>query len=268
MTFSSPLGFFQAPGDNSRFYVMEKGGQLYWVDATNNSSTTKNTYINLTGTVMTDSEGGLLGMAFHPNYQTNRQVYLSFTTQPTSGGVMKSVIARFTESGGVLTASSRTDILTVNQPYTNHNGGNIAFGPDGYLYIAFGDGGSANDPPNSGQTTNTFLGKMLRINVNTTPYSIPSDNPFVGNSSFSPEIYAWGLRNPWRWSFDRQTGTLYLGDVGQEAWEEVDTIQSGLNYGWRCREGNATTSNGCTTSGPYTAPLLVYGHGNRKTTCN
>jgi glucose/arabinose dehydrogenase len=172
MTFSQPLGMWQAPGDDARWYIMEKGGRLIWTDAGNEQTTTKNTYIDLSGTVKTESEGGLLGMAFHPNYQVNRQVYLSFTIpQVVSGTTMRSVIARYTEQNGVLNAGSRTDILTADQPYSNHNGGNIAFGPDGNLYIGFGDGGSANDPPNSGQTTNTLLGKMLRINVNSgSPY--------------------------------------------------------------------------------------------------
>lgn len=261
LTFNEPLGFMQAPGDDTRWYVLEKGGTIYWIDANNNNTSTKNVYVNLTNVVDTESEGGVLGMAFHPDYLFNGEVYLSFTTP--SGNPMTSVIARFTEnaSGTSLNTSSRQDILTLSQPYANHNGGNIAFGPDGYLYIGFGDGGSANDPQANSQNTNNWLGAMLRIDVDSgSTYGVPADNPFV-NGGALPEIWAYGLRNPWRWSFDSQTGQLWLADVGQSQWEEINILRSGGNYGWRCREGFQTTNNSCNgNNGPFDDPIAVYDH--------
>lgn len=252
----------QAPGDDTRWYVLEKGGTIYWIDANNNNTSTKNVYINLTNVVDTQSEGGVLGMAFHPDYLFNGEVYLSFTV-PTSEP-MTSVIARYTESfnGNSLNTSSRQDILTLEQPYANHNGGNIAFGPDGYLYIGFGDGGSANDPQANSQNTNNWHGAMLRIDVDSgSTYGVPADNPFV-NGGALPEIYAYGLRNPWRWSFDSETGQLWLADVGQAQWEEINILRSGGNYGWRCREGFQTTNNSCNgNNGPFDDPIAVYDHG-------
>jgi uncharacterized repeat protein (TIGR03806 family) len=251
LTFNQPLALLQAPGDDTRWFVLEKGSGASGtarvrVFANTANASTASTFLALT--VNASSEGGLLGMAFHPNWATNRQAFVSFT----EGSPMVSVVARFTSSDNGLTLDpgSRQDIIRVNQPFENHNGGNIAFGPDGFLYIGFGDGGSGGDPDGHAQDTTDLLGDLLRLDVDGgAPYAIPggpSGNPFRGNAfcpadhsgtQNCPEIYAWGFRNPWRWSFDSATGDLWVGDVGQNAFEEVDRVQRGGNYGWDCREG-------------------------------
>lgn len=261
LNFSQPLAMLQAPGDPNRWYIVEKGGHIYWFNS-NDTPPTHHLYIDLSNIVDTRSEGGLLGMAFHPEYATNGYVYLSFTepgNAPNSYPAMHSYVSRFTRGNTeTLNPASRFDIITVPQPYTNHNGGNILFGPDGFLYFGLGDGGSANDPLDHGQNTSTLLGALLRFDINSqTPYAIPQDNPFY-TSGGRPEIYAYGLRNPWRWSFDRQNGTLWLADVGQNQYEEIDIIVKGGNYGWRCYEGLQITNNHCNTSGPYIPPVAVY----------
>ena len=240
----------QAPGDDSRWFVLEKGsgasgtGRVR-VFANNANTNAMSTFASVT--VNANSEGGLLGMAFHPNWATNRQVFLSFT----EGLPMVSTIARFqiAAGGASIDASTRQNILRVNQPFENHNGGNIAFSPnDGDLYAGFGDGGDGGDPLSTAQDTTDLLGSILRVNVDGgAPYAIPSDNPFASQpvcgadwadmSHNCPEIYAWGFRNPWRWSFDRANGDLWVGDVGQGAFEEIDRVARGGNYGWDCREG-------------------------------
>ncbi len=265
LTFNEPLGLLQAPGDNSRFFVLERRGRVR-VFANNNNVSTAGDFINLTTSINSQSqEAGLLGMAFHPSFATNREVFLSYTDSSSPTG-LRSVIARYrsTDNGQTLNPSTREILLTVNQPYSNHNGGHIAFGPDGYLYIGFGDGGSGGDPQGNAQNLNTVLGKMLRIDVNetngTTPYAIPPTNPFRSGGG-RPEIYAWGLRNPWRWSFDRATGELWLGDVGQGALEEVDKIQLGGNYGWNRKEGTRCyNASSCSNAGVID-PIVQYGRG-------
>ena len=252
--FSQPLGMLQAPGDSSRWFVLEKTGRVRVFQNTPNVNAFDADFINLRTAfpAFNDSgEGGLLGMAFHPNFATNRQVFVSWTENGPSGWAMVSVVARFTslDNGQTLDPSTYQEIIRVNQPYTNHNGGQVTFGPDGYLYFGLGDGGSGGDPQGHGQDTTDVLGDMLRIDVNgVAPYTIPSSNPFFTtlgakcpadhtSATNCPEIYASGLRNPWRWSFDRQTDVLWAGDVGQNAREEIDRIQLGGNYGWNCREG-------------------------------
>ncbi|HEX5045505.1 MAG TPA: PQQ-dependent sugar dehydrogenase [Gammaproteobacteria bacterium] len=243
LTFTQPVAMLQAPGDNSRWFVLEKTGAARVFANTANVSTAS-TFATLT--VNSNGEGGLLGMAFHPSFATNGQVFLS----TTEGSPMVSHIARYrVNSGGALDTVNREIILRLNQPFDNHKGGNIAFGPkDGFLYVGFGDGGSGGDPQGHAQNTKDMLGDMLRIDVDHgTPYAIPPDNPFAGgnrplcsagaNANDCPEIYAFGLRNPWRWSFDSPTGDLWVGDVGQSAREEIDRVSRGGNYGWNCREG-------------------------------
>lgn len=265
LSFAQPLAMLQAPGNNDRWYIVEKGGRIYWFDARDDNTSTRYLYIDLSATIDTRNEGGLLSMTFHPNFAVNGQVYLSFTQPdsiPNSDPVMHSYVALFTshDDHQTLDPISRIDIITVPQPYTNHNGGHIAFGPDGFLYFGLGDGGSGNDPFNHAQNTNTLLGSLLRINVDHgIPYTIPQSNPFA-ISGGRPEIYAYGLRNPWRWNFDKQTGLLWLADVGQNQYEEINIITKGSNYGWRCLEGLHITSNNCTTSGPYVAPVAEYDH--------
>lgn len=263
----------QAPGDSSRWFVVERAGRVRVFPNTPGVNSFS-TFIDISARVSTAGEGGLLGMAFHPNFATNGHVYL-FWTEGTVP--MVTIIARFTTIAGgtALDISSQLDILRLDHPATNHKGGHLAFGPDGYLYIGVGDGGGGGDPGQHAQDTTDMLGSFLRLDVaNSThgsPYAIPSDNPFAGNSHCTadpnntsnncPEIYAWGLRNPWRWSFDSTTGTLWAGDVGQGAWEEIDRIQRGGNYGWNTREGAHcfSPSTNCSTAG-LIDPVAEYGH--------
>jgi len=266
LTFNQPLAMMQAPGDSSRWFVVQKGGTARVFPNTANS--TASDFIALT--VNSSSEGGLLGMAFHPQWATNRQAFVSFT----EGTPMVSVVARFTstDDGTALNPATRTDIIRVNQPFPNHNGGQIAFGPDGFLYFGLGDGGNGGDRPQmAGQDTTDLLGSILRLDVDTSgaPYEIPPDNPFAAaamctadhtvSANNCPEIYAWGFRNPWRWSFDSATGDLWAGDVGEDAFEEIDRVQRGGNYGWNCREG-LSAYNGCPTpASAFVDPVHAYG---------
>jgi uncharacterized repeat protein (TIGR03806 family) len=247
--FSQPLAMLQAPGDSTRWFVLEKGGRVRVFANDPDTTSFLPDFIDLPAITnfSASGEGGLLGMAFHPDFQANGEVFLSWTD---TGLPLTSIVARFDVNAGgeTLDASSREDILRLEQDFANHNGGNIVFGPDGYLYIGFGDGGSGGDPLSRAQETRNLLGAMLRIDVDGgTPYAIPPDNPFPGGAACPadpdtlandcPEIFAWGLRNPWRWSFDAATGELWAGDVGQGTYEEIDRIQRGGNYGWDCREG-------------------------------
>ena len=269
---SQPLGMLQAPGDSSRWFVLEKTGRVRTFANTANVNTFDNDFIDLAASfnLNTNSEGGLLGMAFHPDFANNREVFLSWT----EGTPMVSVIARFTSlNGGVtLDPGSRQDIITVNQDSANHNGGDIAFGNDGYLYVGFGDGGGAGDPNSRAQDTTNLLGAYLRLDVDGgTPYAIPGTNRFAGNPMCPadhssnlgcPEIYAWGFRNPWSWSIDRTTGDIWAGDVGQTTREEIDIVQLNGNYGWDCREGlipySGTQAASCSTATGLIDPVHDY----------
>ncbi len=258
----------QAPGDDDRWYVVQRGGKV--LTFTGGSST--QLFADISKRVLAPdpiwSEQGLLGIAFPPDFASKHQVFFSYNRKPDGA----SVISRFTVSSDGLSVDPDSEevILTVPQPSANHNGGGIAFGPDGYLYIGFGDGGGAGDEDGNAQNTHNLLGAMLRIDVSRSgggkAYAIPADNPFAsssgcGNGAGCPEIWAWGLRNPWRWSFDRETGKLWAGDVGQDAWEEVDIIEAGKNYGWRCYEGShAYNTAGCGARDQYTFPVAEYGH--------
>jgi glucose/arabinose dehydrogenase len=261
--FAAPLGMVQAPGSAGRFYVLEKGGVVKVTDAAGNATV----FADLRSRINAAGEGGLLGMAFHPAFADNRAVFFSFTSpSPTSPANMRSVIARgkATADGLTLDPASLTVVLAFDQPFSNHNGGNIAFGPDGMLYAGYGDGGSGGDPQQNGQKKTTLLGKMLRLDVDRgTPYAIPDTNPFADGNEGRPEIFALGLRNPWRWSFDRTTGDLWVGDVGQGAWEEVDKVVLGGNYGWGLREGkHCFGASPCATLG--TDPVIEYGRSDGK----
>ncbi len=247
LSFSSPVALVQAPGDDTQWFVVEQSGvvRVFDNDPTVSSDTV---FVDIRGLVDSGpSEAGLLGIAFDPAFPTVDDVYLSYTQ---TGAPLVSVISRFTLDAvtGNLDAASEFPILTVPQDFENHNGGNIVFGPDGFLYIGFGDGGNGGDPNDRAEDTRFILGSIVRLDVNVMPpatYAIPPTNPFFGNTdcvvgtgvSSCPEIYAWGLRNPWRFSFDRQTGALWVGDVGQNSWEEIDRVELGLNYGWNDREG-------------------------------
>jgi glucose/arabinose dehydrogenase len=216
------------------------------------------------------SEAGLLGMAFHPNFPANPQVFLSYTS---TGAPLISNVTRFVslDGGATLDPTSEIPIMTVLQDFSNHNGGNIVFGPDGFLFAGWGDGGGGGDQLNRAQDTSNLLGTITRIDVDgAIPYAVPGDNPFAGasvcqagfaiGSANCPEIHAWGLRNPWRWSFDSLTGDLWVGDVGQNEWEEIDRVERSMNYGWREREG-AHCFNPATNCGTaFVDPITEYSH--------
>jgi hypothetical protein len=220
-------------------------------------------FLDITSLVSSGGERGLLGAAFHPNYVGNGFFYVSYTDAAGD-----SVIARYSVSLDPNRAdpTSGVILLTIPQPFSNHNGGQLHFGPDGYLYIGIGDGGSGGDPQNNGQDLGTLLGKILRIDVDSGfPFAVPADNPFVGVGGAREEIWSYGLRNPWRFSFDRLTGDMFIGDVGQNSWEEVDfqpaNSTGGENYGWRLMEGNSCFNPAINcNNGTLTLPILVYDH--------
>jgi glucose/arabinose dehydrogenase len=226
-------------------------------------------FLNITARVQdSGNEQGLLGLAFDPNYAQNGRFYVNYTAGSGAGTTR---ISRFTVTAdpNVADPDSEEILYSWPQPFSNHNGGDLEFGPDGMLYVAFGDGGSANDPQNNAQDLTDPLGDIIRIDVSGEEgYTVPTDNPFVSNSAALPEIWAWGLRNPWRIGFDALNGDLWIGDVGQNAWEEVDYWpagdNSGPNYGWRCREANVPTPNvsqtGCLAASEYVAPAVAINH--------
>jgi glucose/arabinose dehydrogenase len=270
LTFNQPIAMLQAPGAPGSWFLLERGGRL-WRFGNQDDVTTRSLVADLSGRVSTDGEGGALGIAFHPQFATNGRVFVSYTAP---GSPLESRLSEFISSDGgeSLNAAGERFLLTVPQDYSNHNGGHIAFGPDGFLYFGLGDGGSANDPLGRAQDTTNLLGAMLRIDVDTgDPYGIPGTNPFAGNplcvqgfgGGNCPELYAWGLRNPWRWSFDSGSGALWLADVGQNAWEEINLIERGGNYGWPVREGAHCNPNlgsdSCSSEG-FIDPVAEYGH--------
>lgn len=255
--FSSPVDIANC-GDN-RLFVVEQDGLIKILNPNGTTNTTP--FLNITSLTNANGEQGLLGMAFHPNYAVNGYFYLNYTNN--SGNT---VIARYSVNSGNpnIANTTGTILLTINQPYSNHNGGSLKFGSDGYLYIGMGDGGSGGDPENRAQNINELLGKMLRIDVDSgIPYGIPPDNPYVGIAG-ADEIWAVGLRNPWKFSFDRQNGDLWIADVGQNQYEEINkasAVERGLNYGWRCYEGNtAYQTSGCPSQETLKFPVLVTNH--------
>ncbi len=273
--FNQPIGIVNSGAANDdRLFIVQQGGLIRILQS--DGSILPTPFLSLVGQVSTGgNEQGLLGLAFHPNYANNGYFYVNYTN--LSGDT---VIARFSVSSGdpnVADPTSQLILLTVDQPYTNHNGGDLHFGPDGYLYIGMGDGGSGGDPANYAQTMTSLLGKMLRIDVDSgagsppdcgggSNYSIPSDNPLSdGPGGTCDEIWASGLRNPWRFSFDRHLGDMFIGDVGQNQWEEIDwqpaSSIGGENYGWRCYEGDATFNlTDCGPASSYTFPVFTYSH--------
>jgi glucose/arabinose dehydrogenase len=250
--FRQPIAMLQPPGGNA-WYVIEKAGRI-WRQQGNGFVL----FADLSARIESGpGEAGMLGIAFHPRYGENHRLFLSYTVRSRP---LRSVIAEYAVMAGHLQPGSERVLLQVEQPYSNHNSGQLAFGPDGYLYISLGDGGAGGDPHGHGQNTHTLLGSLLRIDVDHgRPYAIPPDNPFARRGG-RPEIYAYGLRNPWGWGFDRQTGKLWLADVGQDRWEEVDIIQSGGNYGWNIREGrHCYARDPCELPG-LLEPELEYSH--------
>jgi len=249
-------------GDN-RLFITEQQGLIWVLDSLGKRKA--NPFLNIDPWVNSNgNERGLLGLAFHPDYAKNGWFFVNYSR---SDGDTR--ISRFSVSPTNPDAAdpdSELIILDVDQPFSNHNGGGLKFGPDGYLYIGLGDGGSGGDPENNGQKTTTLLGKFSRIDVSNSTqsvrYTVPPDNPFIGNTAFRPEIWSVGWRNPWRFSFDRLTGDLWVGDVGQNAREEIDfepAKKPGRNYGWRCREGSQNyNSNNCQPVEAYINPVFTY----------
>jgi glucose/arabinose dehydrogenase len=274
-SFSGPIEMVERRDGSNKMYVAEQRGKIYVFDRNPNVSTRK-LFLDISATVsQVGSETGLLGLAFHPDYKYNGYFYVNYTS--SVAGKLQSFVSRFQTSATDPDSADRASeliLLTVDQTADNHNGGNVRFGPDQYLYLTFGDGGGGGDYLNNSQSRGTLLGKILRIDVNSPSngknYSIPPSNPYAGNTAgMREEIYAYGFRNPWKISFDRSTGTLWAGDVGQNLWEEIDTIRAGGNYGWHIMEGNICfePSSGCDTTG-LTMPLWVYYHsgGNKSIT--
>ncbi|MBO0929900.1 PQQ-dependent sugar dehydrogenase [Fibrella aquatilis] len=266
LNFDAPVLYTYAPDGTNRMFVLEQAGRIKVVDqATNASNAT--TYLDIKNKVAYGGEMGLLGLAFHPNFKQNGFLYVNYTREG-NGHPRETVISRFKAPSANATQidpATETILLTFRQPYANHNGGGTMFGPDGYLYISTGDGGSGGDPQNNAQNRTSLLGKMLRIDVNGTDkgnYGIPKDNPYVGNGEgFREEIYAYGLRNPWRFSFDKK-GQLWVGDVGQNKLEEVDVVTKGGNYGWRIREALDGYKPTEKAADPLIGPIHEYSHAN------
>ena len=257
---NSPLDLQSAPGDRTRLFVVEQAGRIRVVRG---GALVAAPYLDIAARISSGGERGLLGLAFHPQYATNGRFFVNYTDR--NGDTRISEFRSPAPSGDTADASSEREVLFVRQPFSNHNGGGLAFGPDGFLYIGLGDGGSGGDPQGNGQNLGARLGKMLRLDVNgASPFAVPQDNPFVGRSGALPEIWAYGLRNPWRFSFDRGTGDLYIGDVGQGALEEIDvglaSRHGGENYGWNTMEGSRCFSpaSNCNQSG-LTLPVTDYG---------
>jgi len=247
----SPVHLTHAGERSGRLFVVEQAGRIRIL---RDGRLLPRPFLDLRSKVTSGGEMGLLSVAFHPRYAENGRFYVNYTTG--EGDRLRSVVAEYRVSPDAdVAATAERVLLEVAQPFRNHNGGLNLFGPDGMLYIGFGDGGSARDPMNNGQRLDTLLGKILRIDVDGetggTPYRIPPDNPFVGRLNARGEIWAYGLRNPWRFSFDRTGGRLIAADVGQNQMEEVDLIERGKNYGWRIMEGNLChiPSSGCDRSG-------------------
>lgn len=240
VSFDRPLAVVAAPDGSNRLFVVEQAGRVLALPNSPDAEKAS-TFLDITNKVRTvHNEEGLLSLAFHPNYAANGYFFVYYSASDPR----RTVLSRYRVSRidpNQADTQSETTLLEVEQPYGNHNGGTVLFGPDGYLYLSLGDGGSAGDPHGNGQNLGTLLAKILRIDVDHRDsglaYSIPTDNPFRTRRGARPEIWAYGLRNVWRMSFDRRTGDLWAADVGQDAWEEIDLITKGGDYGWSIREG-------------------------------
>jgi len=261
---NNPIGIKHA-GD-TRLFIVEQAGLIQIVNSDGSKNATP--FLDINSIVINGGgERGLLGLAFHPDYASNGYFYVNYNDN--SGNTVVSRFSRDATDPDLADAGSELQLLTFSQPYTNHNGGDMAFGADGYLYIASGDGGSGGDPGDRAQSLSTLLGKLLRIDVDNTSngnnYAIPADNPFFGSATERQEIWAYGLRNTWRFSFDRTTNDLWIADVGQGSIEEINMVAStasGVNYGWRCYEGNTAynLSGNCPAMGTLTFPVSQYLH--------
>ncbi|MDT5262048.1 MAG: hypothetical protein QOC61_1052, partial [Acidobacteriota bacterium] len=260
---TQPIGIYNAGDGSNRIFVVEQGGQIRIIK---NGVLLSTPFLSISNRVSTGSERGLLGLAFPPNYADKGYFYVDYTN--TSGNTVIARYRRSTADPDAADPASEQIILTIAQPFDNHNGGQLAFSPrDGQLYIGMGDGGSAGDPGNRAQNPLELLGKILRLDTETGrpfTYTTPANNPFVGRAGFRPEIWALGLRNPWRFSFDRATSDLYIGDVGQGLFEEVDfqtaASTGGQNYGWRMMEGLHCFNNAQCDQTGLTLPVIEYDH--------
>ncbi len=256
-----PVGFSPANDGSGRFFVLEQSGKIRVIQ---NGALLATPFLDISQKIESGGEKGLLGLALHPQFISNRHFYVNYTRRVA--GQLQSIIAEYSAlaaNANLADPNSERILLTLNQPFDNHNGGQLAFGPDAFLYLGFGDGGSGGDPMNNGRNKFVLLGKILRIDVNTTSagkqYGIPPDNPFA-ISGGAPEVWAYGLRNPWRFSFD-SSGRLFAGDVGQDKFEEIDIIVKGGNYGWNIMEGLHCFNppSGCDQSG-LILPITEYDH--------
>ena len=259
LTFDHMTGMY--PASDGRMFVLEQAGRVVVFDSREDSPRAT-VFLDIRHKVdSSSSEMGLLGLALAPDFASSGKFYLDYT----AGQPRRTVIARYTASGASAPPASEEILLEIGQPFVNHNGGQLAFGPDGFLYIGMGDGGSAYDPMGNGQNLGVLLGKILRLDVSkngpSAPYAVPPDNPFVGQSGARPEVWAYGLRNPWRFSFDAPTGALWVADVGQNSWEEVDLVSRGGNYGWGVMEANhCARGDSCDRTGK-SLPVVEYATG-------
>ncbi|MEX2012501.1 MAG: PQQ-dependent sugar dehydrogenase [Patescibacteria group bacterium] len=246
--------------DSARIYIAEQAGVIRTAQ---NGKVAAPAFIDISERVLAKGELGLLGVAFHPDLADDRRIFLNYTNKDR-----ETVVSSFSVAANSLTADPRSEkkLISYAQPFENHNGGDLHFGQDGYLYIASGDGGSGGDPGNRAQDLGNLLGKILRLDIDSgSPYAIPADNPFVKTAGARGEIWSYGLRNPWRFSFDRQTGDMWLGDVGQNKWEEINYIpagsKGGINFGWRCFEAtHQYNPTSCKEANTYQNPLIEYSH--------
>ena len=255
-----PVGYIDVDDGSGRFFIVEQGGRIL---VSVGGDLLRNPLLDISDQVSSGSEQGLLGVALDPGFNENGRIFVSYTDQDGNSQIVRYIIAA--DDPNRLDPESAFTILSLDQPRPNHNGGDIKFGPDGYLYIGFGDGGGQGDPQGNAQNPAVLFAKNLRIDVSgdQEPYGIPADNPFVDDPNFAPETFTWGFRNPWRVSFDRETGDLWIGDVGQNDIEEIDLVPagtSGQNFGWPILEGNECYQDaGCDPSA-FTAPVDQYTH--------
>jgi glucose/arabinose dehydrogenase len=258
---SSPLYLTAPPGDLSRLFIVEQTGAIRIIK---DGTLLGVPFLDISAQVLAGGEQGLLGMAFDPDYATTARFVVHYTDL---AGDTRLSMFQISADPDIANAASQQIILTADQPYPNHNGGQVVFGPDGLLYMGLGDGGSQNDPEGRGQNLSDLLGSILRLDLHPgTSYSVPVDNPFVGQAGIRPEIWSFGLRNPWRFSFDRATGDLYIADVGQNRLEEVDVAPAtegsgrGANYGWNIMEGSQCLSGEACDQDGLTLPVFEYSH--------
>lgn len=249
-----------APAGDPRLFIAEKGGKIRIVK---DGSLLSTPFLDISSLVSNGSEQGLLGLAFHPQYPSQGYFFVDYTDRSGNTQVVRYAVSA---NPDVADPASATPIISATQPYSNHNGGGLVFGPDGYLYVSLGDGGSGGDPENRAQNRTDLLGSLLRLDINQgSPYTIPGSNPYAGSTAFRKELWNYGLRNPWRFSFDRSNGDLYIADVGQSRLEEINVTPAGStggeNYGWRIMEGNSCYSGGACNQTGLVQPVLVYGHG-------